>query len=93
MKQPSSLHCISCGKELDLEKGPEGVYLRGCGNWASSVFDDCDMNPFKSVFLEVIVCDVCLKKHSDRVWHVTKGRPTAEKYRPFEDVLTDGADQ
>lgn len=86
MKQPTSLHCIACGKELDLEHGPEGVYLRGCGNWASSVFDSLQHYSSESKLIEVIVCDDCLKEHSDRVWHVTRGSPQ-EKYEPFSEVI------
>lgn len=65
-------NCIVCNKELEnwVEVYPEddqrvhpidGTVFRTYGHYGSTVFD-----PMDASYLEVVVCDECLKKRLDR---------------------------
>lgn len=71
-----ALPCIACGKQLqnsfeDVENQPsEGTAFHTHGHYGSTIFD-----PMDGQYLELNVCDDCLRKHSDRVLLSRKAKP------------------
>lgn len=79
--------CISCDKTL--EKDPHGsdftgqdvipsiygaVIFRGTGNYGSTVYDPMDGGHF----LEVYLCDECILKKAEKIFHITSERKREE---------------
>ncbi len=78
--------CFCCGNYLsiDLDRDPtaltavyDGLWFRSYGNYGSSVFDPMPDDGF----LQIVICDSCVEKKSERVTHIHRIRTTttAEK--------------
>ena len=75
MKTENKIHCIVCSKELDnleydnsrgdkVEVHPmDGLRFRTYGHYGSTIFDP--MGPGE--YLDVAICDLCIKKNLDKV--------------------------
>lgn len=82
--------CGVCGSDLD-NQDPEGVRFTAKGNWASSVYDNFYPQMGYSTFIELWVCDECLKgRVGDRIYHVKviqKNERTEEPFRKWEERM------
>lgn len=78
----NALPCIACGNPLrnvfdDVENQPsDGVAFQSHGHYGSTVWD-----PMDGQYIEINICDACLRAHADRVLMGRNRRP----------VLCDGA--
>jgi len=91
-----ALPCIVCAKTLtnvfeDVVNQPKGgTIFRSSGNYGSTVFDEIDAS-----FLEVNICDDCLKAASEQQQILTATRiehVTRSEYQPWrwnEFILTE----
>jgi len=82
------LRCISCDKKLKEIMSPsdnhpnDACAFKSYGNYGSTIFDPMS----DSEFLEINVCDECLKRKRDQVYHVRlkKRAETVWDYKIFD---------
>jgi len=85
-------NCFCCEKDID-HAGPEGddqfnnppndaTYWRTYGNYGSTVFDGGE---FTGEQLEMYICDECLKKKSQHVYHFKVVNRNVENVKLFSE--------
>lgn len=87
-----SYNCICCNKMLegDVTKDPldispvfDGLVFRSSGNFGSTIFDPMPIDTEE--YLQVIICDGCIKKNARRVTRIHNvSRVVTSDIEPFD---------
>ena len=71
--------CFRCGKNMKVgrdENGymdkmiSDGLFFQAEGNYGSTVFDPSNEFTNAREFLEIVICDDCVRKHQNCIDHV-----------------------